>query len=256
MEYGKPFDAKGKPWAEQNEAAKQALDEAPDDVKRVWSKAAKDLKQPDYASTDGASYYSLYDKQTHFVNPETAYGETSSCRANERFFHEFGHNIDNRLASRDFGYFSYEYKENLFGRTILQDCESTVTSFWLRKNGFSDMETAITQYGSQAKVMAKVHSKSTGNAFCKWAKTNYTLYQRADVSDIYQKYMEEHYGIPYPFGAGHRAGYFNEADLLASEAFAEMFSATIAQPESLATIKELLPQSYGVFEEMLKEMAK
>ena len=42
---------------------------------------------------------------------------------------------------------------------------------------------------------------------------------------------------------------------LGTEAFAEMLSATMSNPESLATIKKYLPKSYALFEEMLSVLA-
>ena len=40
---------------------------------------------------------------------------------------------------------------------------------------------------------------------------------------------------------------------VAVEAFAEMFSATTTNPASLKHIKEVFPESYGVFQKMIKE---
>lgn len=42
---------------------------------------------------------------------------------------------------------------------------------------------------------------------------------------------------------------------LGTEAFAEMTSATMTSPESLATIKKYLPKSYAMYEDMLKVIA-
>ena len=63
-------------------------------------------------------------------------------------------------------------------------------------------------------------------------------------------------------GIGHGAGSYwttrsyNGIDWgLATEAFAEMTSATMTSPESLATIKKYLPKSYAMYEDMLKVIA-
>ena len=57
----------------------------------------------------------------------------------------------------------------------------------------------------------------------------------------------------YPLGVGHGRGYWARTKVN-TEAFAEMYSATISSPESLEVIKKYLPKSYDVFSEMLKEV--
>jgi hypothetical protein len=45
--------------------------------------------------------------------------------------------------------------------------------------------------------------------------------------------------------------YQSDSSRLPREAFAEMFSATVTQSDSLKCIKEFFPESYAFFEEML-----
>ena len=83
--------------------------------------------------------------------------------------------------------------------------------------------------------------------------------QYADISDILEGAMRGKIRC----GIGHGgASYWTQRTFngvewgLGTEAFAEMMSATISNPESLATIKKYLPKSYAVFEEMLDVIRK
>jgi hypothetical protein len=101
-----------------------------------------------------------------------------------------------------------------------------------------------------------VHSQKVGKEFMNWVKNNYSIYQRTDISDMFQKYTVEHYATSRPFGIGHAYSYFNRDESLPTEAFAEMYSATVTNNDSLPVIKEFFPEAYKVFEEMLEDAAK
>lgn len=77
--------------------------------------------------------------------------------------------------------------------------------------------------------------------------------QKADLSDI----LEGATLAKIQAGWGHGKIYWRYSkDGVASEAFAEMFSAYMANPDSLETLKKYLPESVKVFDEMLAELAK
>ena len=101
-------------------------------------------------------------------------------------------------------------------------------------------------------LAAMVHSKATGKAFCDWVKSEYSLYERADISDMFERYMVQHYDIDYPFGIGHGKKYALEDGRTAKEAFAEMFSGMVTGSDAGTTIKEFFPEAWALFEEMLR----
>ena len=79
--------------------------------------------------------------------------------------------------------------------------------------------------------------------------------QMCDISDI----LEGATRGKIVCGVGHGGGSYwtnrshNGVDWgLGTEAFAEMTSATMTCPESLATIQKYLPKSYALYEEMLE----
>ena len=98
------------------------------------------------------------------------------------------------------------------------------------------------------------HSKANGTAFKEWVCKTYSMYQRTDISDMFEPYMVKTFGksYQYPFGIGHGASYWNyDGHTAASEGFAEMYSALVTQNDSLDLIKEFFPETYEMFLEML-----
>ena len=106
----------------------------------------------------------------------------------------------------------------------------------------------------QSDVRSALKDKQVGKEFVDAVNAKYTIYERTDISDMFDKYMRKNYGIDYPFGVGHDKGYWGgvgDYDSLAKEAFAEMFSATATGNKSLGAIKTMFPESYSMFEEMI-----
>lgn len=88
-------------------------------------------------------------------------------------------------------------------------------------------------------------------------KSYYGQKERSDISDMFAKYYLDHGGDSYPFGIGHDAAYFQYGtDNTGVETFAEMTAASVAQPESLAVIKEYFPKSYKMYIDMIRSVLK
>ena len=182
-------------------------------------------------------YYDPSVNEVHFISYDKAFGESSYQRANTVFFHEYGHNIDNILGGNNktsFLNYSVRYKRGAFGRAIEKDCAA-----------------ALQQFYAQSGLKVDITDKSVGKAFAQWVKDHYTTYQRENISDIFEKYMVNNYGIEYPFDIGHGKKYATAYGSTECEAFAEMFAATVTNSDSLPVIKQFLPKAYKVFEEML-----
>lgn len=136
--------------------------------------------------------------------------------------------------------------------TLLDANEETLRDVWskyLEGNKYVESDIRAFMKGQ----------KDIGRAFCDYVKKNYNIYERTDISDMFNQYTLENYGISYPFGVGHDNSYWrrpfngNEYGNVAVEGFAEMFSATATQNQSLSAIKEFLPESYAMFERMIGE---
>lgn len=77
--------------------------------------------------------------------------------------------------------------------------------------------------------------------------------QKADLSDIFGGAT----GNKVSGGWGHRKAYWDAQNMaLAKEAFAEFYSAHISNPDSLAVLKQYLPKSAQVFEDIIDAIEK
>ena len=93
------------------------------------------------------------------------------------------------------------------------------------------------------------------SSYCRDVKKVYSLKERTDVSDMFEHFSTAHGGPAYPFGIGHGKKYWSySGDRTAKETFAEMTSASIAQKESLQTIKTLYPKSYQIYLNMIRSV--
>lgn len=199
-------------------------------------------------------------------------------------FHESGHSIDYKtrykLDDKYGRFFSAKYKDGIFPKTITEEVEAFIAEKdktlkalfkehgntndyqWFidngylypwRYNAYKDDEKYLKQLIKYKKEYAY---EAVRKEFLK--KHNYNLIELADLSDMIE-------GATYgkcQLGVGHTKKYWRDGKRdgintnLATEAFAEMFGASITQPESLKTIKQYLPKSYKVFEEMLEILVK
>ena len=182
-------------------------------------------------------------------------------------FHESGHAIDG-LAARlgtpnGQWHFSSTYKNGLFPATIKQEVDDwakailaemrahkTDFQYWVDQGWISQQYADF--YAGQTGF--KVTKKMAFDAI-KREMQSLTPLQMADISDILEGATRGKIAC----GVGHGAGSYwttrsyNGIDWgLGTEAFAEMTSATMSCPESLAVIKKYLPKSYAVYEEMLE----
>lgn len=102
-------------------------------------------------------------------------------------------------------------------------------------------------------IMFQIRSKENVDKFCDYMTRSYNIYERSDVSDMFEKYLLDCSGKTLPFDVGHGEEYWgNSNKRVAHEAFAEMYSATATNNESLPVIKELFPESYAMFLRMLQ----
>ena len=127
------------------------------------------------------------------------------------------------------------------------------------------MMKVITEEGERL-LRKKIKDPAVKDAFLGWMKSNYTIYERSDVSDMFCEYAIDLWGkdANYPFGVGHDYDYWKDPwkDVisphyaLAKEAFAEMYSATMTYNQSCMVIQEVFPESYKLFLQMLEESVK
>lgn len=211
------------------------IENADKDVQKVWKKYAKALERPlALKSNERSAYYNPLEGRVHLDADKTG------KRFYVTFFHEYGHNIDfiatGESGSKD-NFTSYTDMKKNKGRTLGELIETE----WKKK--FCDSN------GNVNEVKVKQYIKDM--------TSKYSVSDLNDLSDMLEKFTYENLGIDYPLGGGHGGDYYLGSGQIAShEAFAEMFSAEIANPVSLEIIKQELPRSYSMFRSILKEIVK
>lgn len=205
------------------------------------------------------------------------------------FFHESGHAIDSMNSSKpNETYFSTEYKNGLFPQTIESEIKQRIYG---PMEDFKKDLKKVSRKGLKASEVFEKHRKfleSVGRdvdrevqtaksmeAYGSFYKPSYSGLkedterafseevrslpekERGTISDLAGGVLNK----PRLFGYGHfDRGYWKKAPNgqipnLAIEAFGNFYQETVTNPEAIKIIKQYLPKSYNVFNEMLKELA-
>ena len=158
----------------------------------------------------------------------------------QNIFHEYGHMLDSLIA-RDLGHTQFDaysdlYKGGLLAKTAERELQTRIFSIMQSKPGMTRDQAADT-------IIVEVKGK-------------YSKIGRADLSDIMEG---AGIGKAYPLGAGHGLAYWTgpgAAKRKGMEIFAEITDAVATSPEGLRAIREYLPQTYGVYQEMIRGRVK
>lgn len=246
-----------------------------DDLKLVWEQYQTQIgaKDPNY---NGRAYASM--NNIHVSKAKEVSG-SSWRNPYEVTFHESGHAID--FITKDLAdtngmklMYSSAYKDGLYPATIRDEVKELVNAKdaelkaafkahmgdyeWMTKNGFLsdysyDFYKATGSFiGGEPKYSKAYAYKAVEKEIRSIAGGGKAI---SDLSDM----LEGATSAQIRCGYGHGKSYWNKFlgidEKLATEAFAEMTSATVANGESLETIKRYLPKSYGVYTDMLKDIA-
>lgn len=185
-------------------------------------------------------------------------------------FHESGHAIDCFTApmggKSGQWFISSSYKDGLFPKTIKAEVSDWVNAvykemkahkddfqYWIDQNWIDSNTAAYYSNSSWFKMSKSLAYKAIQNQL---SALNWL--QKGDISDI----LEGATRMKICLGVGHGAAYwtnrvYDGIDFgLGTEAFAEMTSASMTCPESLAVIQKYLPKSYAVYKEIIKMIAE
>lgn len=185
-------------------------------------------------------------------------------------FHESGHAIDCLTApmggKSGQWFISSSYKDGLFPKTIKAEVSDWVNAvykemkahkddfqYWIDQNWIDSNTVAYYSNSSWFKMSKSLAYKAIQNQL---SALNWL--QKGDISDI----LEGATRMKICLGVGHGAAYwtnrvYDGIDFgLGTEAFAEMTSASMTCPESLAVIQKYLPKSYAVYKEIIKMIAE
>lgn len=260
-EFGKKF---GKDHYDQ---IRDHVDACPSpDLQAAWDKYENQIKVAK-ANHQGGAYCQ---GNSIYVNIDADGKGRSWSAPYATTFHESGHAIDGLAAQlgtpNGQWHFSSTYKGGAFPQTIKDEVNDWVDRiladmkahkddfpYWVQK-GWMSQNTAdfYIKYGG-----FKV-KKSYAYAAVQAEVKALTPLQYGDLSDILEGATRGKIrcGIGHGGGSYWTTRTYNGIDWgLGTEAFAEMTSATMTSPESLATIKKYLPKSYAMYEDMLKVIA-
>lgn len=219
--------------------------------------------------------------QTVTLNPSEAF-EQSKKGAGNTWFHEFGHNIDNYASSNSYRWFSVEYEHGIFGYTLRREAKqyvddikqrltvelkekitsgdkeaishACITGLLSRENvkRYESGEITSAQLAKKAKAVPirRAYGKLT-DELNELARLEGDEYINA-VSDLFEGATN---GAASD-GWGHGKSYWKDDAKVPMEAFAEMFSASMRNGRDLEALKRYFPESYGIFENMLRELVE
>lgn len=223
---------------EHAENIERIVSEAPDHIRNAWEKYGNSIIVGD-SMVKGTAFCKASTGAIH-VNIERD-SEGSKLRTPyETTMHESGHSIDHAI-SKHVGYkFADEYKEGLFEKTIIKEAETYI------KNKQKQMSVERGDKVSIAEAREAVGKELKAGGFK----------ATSDVSDMFEGATKGKVigsgGHGKKYWTGYKAyGWSVPGHKVSSEAFAEMFSATLTNADSLVNIKKYFPESYSVFTEML-----
>ena len=260
-EFGQKF---GKDYYDQ---IRDHVDACPSpDLQTAWDKYENQIKVAK-ANHQGGAYCQ---GNSIYVNIDADGKGRSWSAPYATTFHESGHAIDGLAAQlgspNGQWHFSSTYKGGAFPQTIKDEVNDWVDRiladmkahkddfpYWVQK-GWMSQNTAdfYIKYGG-----FKV-KKSYAYAAVQAEVKALTPLQYGDLSDILEGATRGKIrcGIGHGGGSYWTTRTYNGIDWgLGTEAFAEMTSATMTSPESLATMKKYLPKSYAMYEDMLNVIA-
>ena len=249
--------------------ASEMLTAAPKEAKGAWDAFENDLKV-DSSSSSKRAYFDPRSGGITFNLEKDAKGAPNR-KPFEVMFHEFGHNLDYVAAQKVLGLskfecFSNSYKEGLFPNTIREEVAEYVkaelkkfkTSFkqssdkvqWMEehKGAFSPYDVSYYgKYPEYLKPSAKYVYKEIAHRL-----SQIPADEQAAIQDIFEGASD----AKIQAGWGHGKAYWkNSRQNLATEAFANLLSSVVANKSAYDRIKQMLPKSVGVFEDMMRELS-
>ena len=248
-------------------------------IKEVWQiyQGKIGAKDPNYKGRAYASAGSIH------VNKDKDAKGSSWEAPHEVTFHESGHSIDFLTKNLADGsgiklMYSSAYQNGAFPATIRDEVNALVSAKdkelkalfkehakdyeWLHEHGFiSDYtwhfyETQGHWLGGEPKYSKSFAYKAVEDEIKAIQTRNGNGRAIGDISDMLEGSTDGRISCGYGHGKSYWKKVFGIDEKLATEAFAEMTSATIANGESLETIKKYLPKSYAMYNDMLKDIAQ
>ena len=197
----------------------------------LWNKYSDKIQIGSY-DHKGVAHYSPSKNKVYF-NMEEDMREVMG--ENTTIFHEIAHLFDSQMGKDKDGWSigrdGTSYKDDMFNKTIIKEVDD-----WTKREK-KKLKDKIWRTPRIAEVREEIE----------WQFRDMPAKSKSDISDIVEGATKGKMS----FGYGHGKAYWNRVKV-SQEAFAEMYSATVNNPDSLEVLKEYLPKSYEVFIEVIK----
>lgn len=224
------------------------LNDADPEVRKLWNTCQGKFKTSNPNYSGSKAFYSASEDAVTLNIADAAKGNSYQTPY-QVLFHEYGHMSDYLLNRTDLGdgnkfkAFSEVFNGIDADEKVIQAAvgEGGLLGRTAKEEVKSLLSAAKKNYGVKKKAEA-------ADKLIEEIKLKYpNLIDRSDVSD-----MLEGAGIgkSYPLGTGHGTNYWKGRDN-GKEIFAEIISAEVASPGSLACIKEYFPKTYKIYRQML-----
>jgi hypothetical protein len=244
----------------------ELLNEAGEAERALWRKYETELKI-DTAYNQRGAYYSPLTGGIS-INIERDIKAHGAFAEHQVYFHELGHNMDYLAGDRTTRMpFSNEFEQGIFAKTIKQEIEEKVNIIdkelkqvfkehkndieYLYKNKLvGDWEYSFYQKTGRLTRELKYNKQYAYSKLARKIRSLETL--GASISDM----AEGATSGKVRAGFGHGKSYWKDKSALGTEAFAEIYSASVTNKKELEVIREFLPKTISVYERMIKELTK
>lgn len=257
---------------DQRDAVKGILKRSDKAARSVYLKHERDFVLLN-GGWGGTAHYSPTDGGVR-LNLEIVFSKDGLRPQGTTWFHEFGHMVDGLNSN-----ISETYRGGVFAKTIKSEVEAYIDARhkemrdglkravkskdigWLESNGYL-MEWHADYLRRHPDKVAEAlsglkHTKAATYGSVASEIGEMSNAEKADLSDLFGGATLNKCND----GWGHSKSYWRpkgasedyQLARLAQEGFAEFFSASTANPESLAVLRKYLPESSKIFDEMMKE---
>lgn len=223
------------------EAVEKIVRGSTEEIKAVWDKYGDEITVAETSARRGGC-----DPKGNIKVDLTADSlGRKGCPPYETTFHESGHSIDRAISRKIGARFSETYNNGEFEKSLISEADAYIKNHQKKMSAEQGRKVPI----QEARDNLGKYTRKLGYAAA------------GDVSDILEGATKGKFtGV-----GGHGKAYWTGSNTyywgkipghsVATEAFAEMFAATTTNPASLKNIQDIFPNSYGVFQKMIKEAA-
>jgi SPP1 gp7 family putative phage head morphogenesis protein len=248
---------------EDSDEIERRLKQAPERMQKMWAKYQDRFEIERYDQGVRPHYSPRTKKVTLTPDSVHAANNSSYLSKYDVVYHEFGHAIDYFEMGKDniYGKISEKnglgeamskdfvtYRDKLMPEILAKYTPDSAGNFFggLYIKG---VKVTFTKKGKLSLPSARqLAEKQIGSEIS--SQRNWPVY--SDVSDMVEAATK---GRVSP-GSGHGKKYWSYEGMQSTEAFAEMTSATINNPESLAQIKRLFPNAYNKYLDIVDDIIK